>query len=322
MPRVSVILVNWNRLSDTLENVASLKTQRYSELEIIVVDNGSTDASVEVLSEVDGIVLIARRHNDGPAAARNVGAEHATGKYLLFLDSDALISKRGVRRLVDLMEADPTISVAGCHITNYHTRRVDQWIYGLPYRRYEAPFDSYSFSAAGAMIRAETFFEVGGYWGDLFMYNEEVDLSIAISKIGGRIVYMPSVRVYHKVSPEGRQPSSSYFHLQSRNWMWIFYKHYPFVDRCRAMATYAVVYLVKGALSGRLWACTRGLFAGVWRWDLAAAFPEKMSREQVRAYEKLNPRSGIRYSSPTTSWGAKFTGHPYPDSPVARGGKR
>ena len=176
---VSFIIVNWNRFDDVLKNVRYLKRQRRVKFEVVVVDNGSTDGSAERLARIGWIRLIRLATNVGPAAARNYGIGSAKGKYVVFLDSDAVLSKSGLVELVSRMESNPTIGIISCRIVNSRTRRPDAWIHALPASSHELKeFDTYSFSAAGAIARTEALLAAGPFWDELFIYQEEVDLSI------------------------------------------------------------------------------------------------------------------------------------------------
>lgn len=148
----SIIIINWNRLDDVLKSLHYLKQQTGLKTEVVVVDNGSTDGSAERLSRLEWIRLIRLKSNVGPAEARNFGMQHASGKYTVFLDSDAVLPKSGLVKLVARMEADPTIGILGCRIVNSQTRKTDAWIHALPESSHELrEFDTYSFSAAGAI---------------------------------------------------------------------------------------------------------------------------------------------------------------------------
>ena len=228
---VSIVIVNWNRLDDVLTNLHYLMQQKGPRTEVVVVDNGSTDGSAERLSQLSGIRLIRLATNVGPALARNHGITSARGKYVVFLDSDAILSKSGLAKLVRRMESDPTIGIIGCRIVNSRTRKTDPWIHALPASTHELrEFDTYSFSAAGAIARTGALQAAGLFWDELFIYNEEVDLSIRMLRAGYRILYSPLVRVYHRLSQDGRMATGVYWELQIRNWIWIFYRHYP---KCR-----------------------------------------------------------------------------------------
>lgn len=301
-PLVSVVIVNWNRADDLILTLEYLKKQRYEPMEVVVVDNGSTDDSQERACELSAewedelcVKFIDLGENLGPAKARNRGVEASDGELLYFLDSDALLAKNGLRKLVDQMRAEPDVAVIGCKVINATSLGIDQWIYHQPYEEYgNRGFDTYSFSAAGVMVRAEAFKKVGGFWEDLFIYNEEVDLSIRMIRAGWRVVYTPAVKVYHRVSPVGRALSGTYFYYQARNWIWIFYRYYPLGARCRKIAVYVGVYLLKGMRSMKLGACVRGICAGLWGWDVIGRYGGKLDGDQVRYLDALNKRTLIR----------------------------
>jgi GT2 family glycosyltransferase len=293
--KVSVVAVNWNRVDDTLLCIKYLQRQPYDDLEIIIVDNGSTDGSVDELKKLPGITLKPLGANLGPARARNVGLELATGKYTLFIDSDAVISKKAIARMVHRMEADETIGILGCRIVNAFTRRIDQWIYHQPSARFHrSTFDTYSFSAAGAMVRTEAVRKIGGFWNELFMYNEEVDLSIRMIRAELKVIYDGSAYVFHRVSPKGRVKSGTYFYYQVRNWIWIFYRYYPAPARWKMIATYACVYLVKGLASLKLGSCLKGIMAGLRQRDIISRYSDKLTAQQVGQLAALNRRSSVK----------------------------
>ncbi len=292
---VSIIIVNWNRLDDVLKNLHYLRRQRELRKEVVVVDNGSTDGSAERLSGLEWIRLICLPRNVGPAEARNRGIRIASGRYIVFLDSDTVLPKTGLAKLVSRMEKDPTIGIIGCRIVNSHTRKTDAWIHALPESSHERrEFDTYSFSAAGAIVRAQALRAAGPFWDELFIYNEEVDLSIRMVRAGYRILYSLEVRVYHHVSQNGRVAPGAYWRLLIRNWIWIFYRYYPARERLKNVVTYSILYLIKGALNRRLSDCFKGLLEGLRRTEIIGRFPDKLTREEVSRLYVLNRRSRLK----------------------------
>jgi GT2 family glycosyltransferase len=294
---ISVVIINWNRLHEVLKSVSYLRFQPKLRLEVIVVDNGSTDGSAEQLAQVEGIKFIALESNLGPCRARNIGIEQARGRYILFLDSDAVLSKWKLARLVDRMDQDPTIGILACRIINGFTRRIDQWIHSEPEstgHRHE--FETYSFSAAGALVRTQALDDAGPFWDQLFIYNEEVDLSIRVLRAGYRIVYFPQVRVYHFSSQNGRGASGDYWRFQIRNWIWIFYRYYPSGFRIGKIGTYISIYVIKSLCNHHLRDCWSGIRQGLSKTEIIEQFPDKLTPDELRRLSALNARKRIRLS--------------------------
>lgn len=113
-PLVSVIIPLYNRKHLISRCVKSVCDQTYAHLEIIVVDDGSTDKPDEVLAELakDTRVKILRKPNGGVSSARNMGLDAATGKYIQFVDSDDMLLASAIRRCVDTAEKEQAAEVA------------------------------------------------------------------------------------------------------------------------------------------------------------------------------------------------------------------
>ncbi len=292
---VSVILVNWNRLADVRLALDYLAKVHYPSVEVIVVDNGSTDGSVDEFRRRSDIRLLEVGRNVGPCAARNVGIKAARGEFVFFLDSDAVLSKRALGPLVAAMTRDSRLGVIGCRIDHSRLRRVDQWIYPERHeRRVHQAFETYAFSAAGALARKSVLELVGGFNERLFIYNEEVDLSYRIIRAGFKVAYDSAARVYHRPSDAGRAPGSDYWRLMIRNWIWIFFQFYPTASAWRRACVYAGIYLVKGAAQGQMRAVGRGILEGIAGRAAAAAGEAKLSEASRAKIDRLNKRRRIK----------------------------
>ncbi len=296
-PRVSVIIVNWNRADDVVAAVRELERIRDLDLEVVVVDNGSTDDSVQRLSRFESIQLISLPENLGPCKSRNIGVAACSGEYLLFLDSDAVIEGPALRALVARMDREADLGIIGCRIVHADSGEPDQWIYAQPQTtHWRREFETYSFSAATALVRREAFIKAGGFWDDMVIYNEEVEMSIRIWRAGYRIIYYPDAVAKHHCASSGRGGNDRYWYYQARNWIWIFYRHYPWLHRWRKITTYSVLYLFKGMMSGQLRACAAGLYAGLAERSIIRRFEQKLTRDEVSAFERLNHRTHVRLS--------------------------
>ena len=110
MPKVSVIIPTYNRLPMLKEAVDSVLAQDFEDFELIVVDDGSTDGTVEAIKRYGGRVkLLQHSENRGVSAARDRGVLYAQGKYIAFLDSDDLWLKKKLKIQVDFLDDNPHI---------------------------------------------------------------------------------------------------------------------------------------------------------------------------------------------------------------------
>ena len=182
-PRVSVIIPNYNYAKTLGLCLASIRAQTYQVSEIIVVDDGSTDDSVAV-AESFGARVLRTGGNYGPPAARNVGARHATGDVLLFIDSDVALEPDAARIALDMLRADPRNgAICGTFkpeplipdglIEEYRCLQLAYTMGG------EGPIST-SYTAILA-IKAAVFAEVGGFNGAL-RHTENADFGHRLSQ--------------------------------------------------------------------------------------------------------------------------------------------
>jgi glycosyltransferase involved in cell wall biosynthesis len=105
MPRISVIIPTYNRADLVGETIESVLRQTFDDFEIIIVDDGSTDATKEVVRRFDGSIKYLYQENHGRCYARNKGFEASSGDYVCFLDSDDVLNPRMIERQVSLLES-------------------------------------------------------------------------------------------------------------------------------------------------------------------------------------------------------------------------
>jgi GT2 family glycosyltransferase len=169
--------------------------------EIIVVDDASTDGSVdEVLRR--GIKVVRLKKNLGPAGARNAGAKKASGDVLLFVDADVVVRKDTLSRVAGFFERDPgAAAVFGSYDdAPEHGGFVSQYRNLLHhYHHQRAAPDAFSFWAGCGAIRKSVFEEVGGFDEERYPYPsiEDIELGWRIRKHGGRIALDKGLLVKH-----------------------------------------------------------------------------------------------------------------------------
>ena len=241
MPFISVIVPNWNGsryLADCLE---SLRSQTYRRFEVLVVDNGSTDGSDRmVLERFPEFRLVPLADNKGFAAAVNEGIRRSKGDLVALLNNDAEAEPDWLERLAEASVANPEADFFACKIL-LHDRRDVIHSAGDFYRKDGVPgnrgvwqkdrgqFDREEYVAAacgGASgWRRSLFEDVGLFDESLFMYCEDVDLSLRAQLRGHRCLYLPSARVYHRLSATGGGETASFY--CGRNFITVAVKNLP-----------------------------------------------------------------------------------------------
>jgi N-acetylglucosaminyl-diphospho-decaprenol L-rhamnosyltransferase len=231
-PRLSIVIVSWNCAADLdrcLNSVFGCTNLR--DLEVIVVDNGSTDGSPAVAQKFDAVRLLANAENRGAGGGRNQGIAAAQADLVLLLDSDAYVVDAVIERAVQALEARPEIDVLGCELRFPGGRRQfsaeramsirltllrDLWLYRLLPRSSRAGallggyYDSDEevepdwLAAPFMLVRRRVFAACGGFNESVF--PEDSEFGIRISRAGHRILYAPRVGfVYH--SGSARSPT-------------------------------------------------------------------------------------------------------------------
>ncbi|MBE8713681.1 glycosyltransferase family 2 protein [Sphingobacterium hungaricum] len=178
-PLVSVIIPNYNNQKFIAASVQSALQQTYSPIEVIVVDDGSTDQSVDVL---EGLLqkdtkkfTLLKQENSGVSAARNFGAKHATGNFYVFLDGDDMLSPEFVETCVSAYSKEPDLEIV-YPASNYIGAKSGLW--KLPDYDF-SKFLLTNMIPVYGMVKANTFKAVAGF-DESLTYYEDWDLWIRI----------------------------------------------------------------------------------------------------------------------------------------------
>lgn len=208
----SVIIVNYNAREYLEKCLSSLFTEEKDNYEIILVDNASTDGSVEFVQRVFPTVKVIRSQtNRGFGWASNVGAKQARGKYLVFLNPDTVVERGWFRALIDALEKTPGAGLATSKILllsnpkRINTCGNEVHFTGLTLCRglgrereaFAEQTEVGAVSGAAFVIRRDVFEALGGFDEDFFLYMEDTDLSIRARLAGYRCIYIPQSVVYH-----------------------------------------------------------------------------------------------------------------------------
>lgn len=206
--QVSIITANLNGKDLLKDWFSTLAAQSFRNFEVILVDNGSDDGSCRLVKKLfPQTKLIINKTNLGFPKACNQGAELARGKYLFFLNNDVELEKTCLEKLVAFMETKKEVSLAGPVIFSGDKKSLDSagffptlsgfFLYSSRILSLQ-PYEVFGISGVAMLARREVFDKITGFDSDLFLYSEEVDLSVRIRMILARGIWLvPQAHVYH-----------------------------------------------------------------------------------------------------------------------------
>lgn len=232
--KVSIIVLNYNGKEHLEECFQSLIEMNYpkTELEIILMDNCSTDGSVEYVKErFPFVTIICSSSNLGFTGGNNYAAKFASGEILVFLNNDTKVDPYWLKEVAEGFKKE-NVAIVACKTLNYYNKELYDSAGGIisflgrGYDLYAGEKDnlekdcrntSYA-CGAGLAVRREFFKEVGGFNPKYFIYEEDVDLGWKAWLLGKKVVYVPTAVVYHKFGEVmGKKFSSSRVFLGNKN---------------------------------------------------------------------------------------------------------
>ena len=235
-PLVSIITINYNDASVTMDMLASLKYLTYSNYEVIVVDNASPSDNPDIIKETfPDITLIKSKENLGFAGGNNLGVNAAKGAYYLFINNDTIVPEHFIEPLVTTLQNDdkigmvspkikfhwdPTlIQYAGYTPMNHWTIRNNSIGY---HQKDDGSFDTEgiteSIHGAAMMVPKRVVDKVGMMTEIYFLYYEEHDWAEMIKRAGYKIYYQPKSFILHKesLSTGKSSPLKTYYLARNR----------------------------------------------------------------------------------------------------------
>jgi len=253
LPRVSVIVVNWNGREHLETCWQSIEASTYpaDRLELILIDNGSSDGSRELMaSRFPRVRVVALPENRGFTGGNQAGVAAATGDVFVFLNNDMRVEPTAIRALVDNMDAATPCTSA--RVLSWDGRRIDfiggginfeargfQHHFGKPIRpEYNANTRTF-FPNGGAFAISRTAYDAaGGFDPAFFAYYDDVDLGWRVWLTGGAVRVVPEAVVYHvHGATSGRYPSRQKQYHMHRNSLWSALQNYGDLTLRRVLGT-------------------------------------------------------------------------------------
>lgn len=217
-PLVSIIVLNFNGMDVLLTCVESVLRSNYPNLELILVDNGSTDGSVEEAEKLfhsdSRLEIVRNDRNLGYAEGNDVGINHARGEIVVFLNNDTKVDVSWLKEIMRVFKEDLMVGAAQPKILNYdYPKKIDSLggsinFYGFAIGgnlgindlAYSGTREIFFAVGSAMVVRKKLLEEVGFFDPSFFMCCEDVDLSWRIRLRGYKILLIPRAIVYHKIS--------------------------------------------------------------------------------------------------------------------------
>lgn len=242
-PLISAVVLNWNGYPVLDNCLRSLYNQTYRPLEIIVVDNASTDGSVDFLRQkFQDVNLIINEKNVGFGAGNNIGILASRGKYIMVLNNDTRLDPKCAEELKRSIEKDKNYGACASKILLESEPDVIDGVGivvcpdGLSFGRgrlekrdrYEEEEEIFFASDCACLYRREMLEDIGLYDEDFFAYADETDMGWRARLAGWKCIYSPKAIVYHhhSTSSGGRVSAFKAF-LVERNRIWVALKNFP-----------------------------------------------------------------------------------------------
>lgn len=230
LPRVSAVMLAWGREPVLADAVQAVLASRDVDIDVVLVDNGCLDDAVERVRGLDRVTVINPGSNTGFAGGCNLGARHARGEVLAFINGDAVVDPHAVRHLADALVGDVGLASASLRLYDepqtmnsagnpIHYTGLS-WAGGMgePAGKYTKPRNIASATGAAVAVRADRFRALGGFCQPMFAYCEDADLSLRCWQRGWRTVYVPDAVVLHRYEFT-RNPQKLYLLERNRIFM-------------------------------------------------------------------------------------------------------
>lgn len=240
----SVVVVNYNGAALLAECLDSLLDQTYKNIEIIVVDNGSTDGSCELVAGryAAKVKLIKNEKNTGFASGNNTGITAASGEYLILVNNDTKADHQFIEELITAATSEDGVGMCACKLLNYYDPRLIDAVGHLIYKdglnqgrgRFERDEGQYDRieeviypPGCGALYKRTMLDDIGLFDASFFAYGDDTDMGLRARLLGWKSLYAPKAVMYHKISKTGGQYSAFKLFFVERNRLFVIFKYYP-----------------------------------------------------------------------------------------------
>ena len=285
--KTCVVIPNWNGAEDLPACLDSLLAQSLKP-HIIVVENGSTDNSLELLrTRYPSVEVVPLPKNRGFAGGVNAGIKKAIAdgaEYVALFNNDAVADQDWIKHLVNFLDENDTVGIATSKILDFKKELLDTTgdiytIWGLPYprgrkepagsKKYDNDTIVFGASGGASLYRVRMLEEIGFFDEDFFAYYEDDDLSFRAQLAGWKIVYVPAAEVYHKISATSVKIKGFAGYQTLKNLPLLMWKNVPAKLMFRVFPRFVFLYFMiwgRAISRGQIWSSTKGVLMSIILW--------------------------------------------------------
>ncbi|HLA69653.1 MAG TPA: glycosyltransferase family 2 protein [Bacteroidota bacterium] len=319
MTETAVIIVNLNGMDHIETCLGSLFRQTYSDCEVILVDNGSTDGSLDfVRRNFPKVKVLRLEKNTGFAFATNRGIVQTSSPYIALLNNDIELEAKWLQNMVDVLKNHPQAGATACKMLNFFDRGIIDAAGDVLTRAItaearghgEQDFGQYDMAdyvfgpcAGAAVYRREVFDQIGFFDERFFAFYEDIDLDFRMQSGGWKVMYVPSAVCFHKRGATVRTMQRMAVKLHVRNSILFVLKNVPsrtIVRRLPSILTSRLRAWFAYSRKGHTAAVLQGMMEAVMR------VPEMLSeRKAIQAQRKVTVEyieSLMEFGASPTSW--------------------
>ncbi|MHA1834573.1 MAG: glycosyltransferase family 2 protein [Candidatus Baldrarchaeia archaeon] len=258
LPPVTVLILNYNGKFHLKKCIDSVLETDYPNFEIVIVDNGSTDGSVDFIRKTyPNVKAIAFEKNFGFAEAYNRAIRKIKTEIIMLLNNDIIVDKNWLKELVKHV-SDTRVASATCKMKFLNNKEIINSaggscdIYGVAWARgngekdigqYDQTCEVFYVSGATMMLKKSVWRDVGPFDSRYFMYAEELDWCWRARLKGYKILYVPKSVVFHKW--HGTSSKTPFIYLLERNWLCNLIKNYNTTTIVQLIPAYLLLKMLK-----------------------------------------------------------------------------
>ncbi len=257
---ITIVIPNYNGNNYLRKCLDSIYVQKYTDYQIIIIDNASTDGDYQWLKGYKDVIFKQLDKNYGFSRAVNEGIRLAKSEYVLLLNNDTELCEGFLEALLDVIIKDPKIFGVSSKMIQYQDKGLiddagDEYtVVGWGYKRgdgnsiedFKKEERVFSACAGAALYRKEVFDKIGYFDEAFFAYMEDIDISYRANIYGYKNMYAPQAKVYHIGSAtSGGRYNSFKIKLSARNNVYVPYKNMPLLQLIINMPCLLLGYMVK-----------------------------------------------------------------------------